>query len=300
MSSIERTGSARILRGTAGVLEVSVSVDGTPTDPTVATVAVVDEAGNAVTAGAATITGSSSGKVTSSLSPANTALVNNLIATWSLTIAGVVETLTTYHRIVGDWLFTESEARAFDNAALASPATYPDAMLVAARDRIHESFEDVCRVAFGLSYGREVLDGSGGADLLLAANRVTAVRSIKYRTRGATTWTPLTAAELADVLVDRNGHIERETLGPFLYGRRNIAVEYEHGWQPIPEEVKRAAFWLLRDQLAGTDLPRNAISQSSEIGTFSLSVPGLRGSFYGLPQVDEVIKRYSVRLPGVG
>ncbi len=56
---------------------------------------------------------------------------------------------------------------------------------------------------------------------------------------------------------------------------------------------------MLRDQLTGSNLPRNAISQSSELGTFSLSVPGLRGSYYGLPQADEVINRYSVRLPGV-
>lgn len=299
MANIERTGSARILRGTAGVLEVTAYVDGTATDPTVASVSVVDEAGNAVTTGAAAITGTSSGKVTAAITPANTALVNNLIVTWSLTIGGVVQTLTTYHRIVGDLLFTESEARAFDNAALASATTYSDALLATARDRIHDSFADVCRVAFGLSYGREILDGSGDVVQWLVGNRVSTVRSIKYRDRGATAWTAYTAAEIADVLVDRNGKLERETLGSFLYGRRNIAVEYEHGWQPIPEEVKRAALWLLRDQLSGSDLPRNAISQSSEIGTFSLSVPGLRGSYFGLPQVDEVVKRYSQRLPGV-
>lgn len=299
MANVERTGSARILRGTAGVLEVTVYVDGTATDPTVASVAVVDEAGNAVTVGAAALTGASSGKVTAAITPANTALVNNLTATWTLTVSGTSQTFTTYHRIVGDWLFTEGEARAFDASALASSSSYPDATILAARDRIADSFEEVCRVAFGLSYGREVLDGSGDVTQWLAANRVSAVRSIKYRARGETAWTAYTAAELADVLVDRNGRLERETLGSFLYGRRNIAIEYEHGWQPIPDEVKRAALWLLRDQLAGTDLPRNAISQSSELGTFSLSVPGLRGSYYGLPQVDEVVKRYSHRLPGV-
>ncbi len=219
MASIERTGSARILRGTAGVLEVTVYSDGTPTDPTVASVAVVDEAGNAVTTGAAAITGASSGKVTATLTPANTAQVNNLIATWTLTIGGVSQTLTTYHRIVGDWLFTEAEARAFDASALASASTYPDATILAGRDRITESFEEVCRVAWGLSYGREVLDGDGGTAIWLAGNRVSAVRSIKYRNRGETAWTAYTAAELADVLVDRNGRLERETLGSFASER---------------------------------------------------------------------------------
>lgn len=300
MASVERSGGGRILRGTAGTLEITVYSDGTATDPTVASVAVVDEAGNAVSVGAASIAGSSSGRVSATIAPAVTADVANLAATWTLTVGGSSQSFVTYHRVVGDWLFTEAEARAFDGSAMASATTYPDAVLRAARDRISESFEDVTRVPWGLSYGREVLDGDGGDVLWLRGNRISEVLGISYRTRGQTTWTAFTASELADVMVELNGRLTRETRGTFAYGKRNILVEYEHGWQPIPDEVKRAALWLLKDQLCGSDLPRNAISQSDQLGTFTLSVPGLRGSYYGLPQVDEVVKRYTLRMPGVG
>lgn len=298
MTSVERTGGGRILRGTAGMLEVTVCVDGTATDPTVASVAVADEAGNSVSVGPASIAGSNSGRVTASL--ASTSQVANLEATWTLTVGGISQSFTTNHRIIGDWLFTEADARAFDGNAMASATTYPDALLRAARDRITESFEDVTRVPWGLSYSREIRDGTGNTELWLWGNRVESLRSVSYRLRGQSAWTAFTAAELADVMVEPNGRLTRETLGAFYYGKRNIAIEYEHGWQPIPEEVKRAALWLLKDQLCGSDLPRNAISQSDQLGTFTLSVPGLRGSYYGLPQVDEVVKRYTLRIPGVG
>ena len=297
MPVLERTGT-RVLRDTSANVELVVYVGGVATAPDSApAVTVTQPDGTVLTSGA----GSVATPCVFTLSPTYTADVQSLKVTWVGSWGGVAgQTFETFVQVVGGLLFNLAEARAFDNAALTSATDYPTATILAARDRISESFEQVCAVPFGLAYGREVLDGSGDDELWLSAGRVESVRSIKVRTAGTTTWTAYTAGELADVLVERNGRLTRETLGAFLWGRRNIAVEYEYGYQPVPEEIKRASLWLLRDQLAGTDLPRNAISQSSELGTFSLSVPGLRGSYYGLPQVDEVVNRYSRRLPGVG
>ena len=83
---------------------------------------------------------------------------------------------------------------------------------------------------------------------------------------------------------------------------RNIRVDYTHGYQPIPYEVKRAAMWVARNYLTGSNMPRNAISQVDELGTFRLAVPGERGSWFGLPEVDRVLRDYRSRnhVPAVG
>lgn len=301
MPTLERTG-ARILRDTSADIELQVYVGGVATalDASPApVVTITDGAGTAVvTAGSVTRTGT---KGVYTLTPTNTADVNVLHAVWTVSVSAVPgQVFEQDYQVVGDLLFNLNEARTFDNAALTSAVTYPDALLIAGRARISESFEQVCGVAFGRAYGREVLDGSGSDEVWLAASRVSSIRSVKVRTVGTQTWTAYTVSELADVLADRNGRLTRESLGAFTYGRQNIAIEYEHGWQPIPDEVKRAGLWLLRDQLSGTDLPRNAISENNELGNFSLSVPGLRGSYYGLPQVDEIVNRYGQKLPGIG
>jgi hypothetical protein len=292
-----------ILRGTPATLEVICYVDGTAVDPTgTPTCAVVDEAGNAIASGNAVIAGGDTGKLQFALTGTNTANVNRLTATWAnVVLSGQPAiTLTTREEVVGDLLFTEAAAREFDQSALTSAVSYPDATILAGRDRIAESFADVTAVAMGLHYGREVLDGDGGATLWLAANEVGSVRSIKYRDRGTATWTAFTADELADVLVSPNGRLEREILGTFPAGRRNIAVEYEHGFQPIPEELRLAALRLLRNQLVASNIPDRALSQTDSLGTFQLAIASAQpGRWFGLPTVDSVLVRYRKRVPGV-
>lgn len=302
MANIERTGSARILKGTAGVLEITVYSDGTLTDPTVASVAVVDDQGATVTVGAAALTGGSSGKITATLDDAQTAEVKNLTATWTLTVGANSQTFVTYHQVVGDLLFTEAELRAFDAASVSDAATYTGRAILAMHDLVAESFEQICGVAFGARFHRDYLDGDGGTKLWLQRFRVSSVLAAAVRTRGTQTWTALTSDELADLQVYPNGKMQRESLGAWLAGSRNIRVDYVYGYQPIPYEVKRAAMWVARDYLTGTNIPRNALSQVDELGTYRLAVPGERGSWFGKPEVDRVLKDYHGRnnVPGVG
>lgn len=302
MANIERTGSARILKGTAGVLEITVYSNGTATDPTLASVAVVDGQGNAVVTGAAAITGGSSGKVTATIDDAQTAEVADLTATWTLTVGANSQTFTTYHRIVGDLLFTEAELRAFDRDAVSDTATYTDALILEAHDLVAEAFEQVTGAAFGLRFAREVLDGDGVTTLWLPSMQVGSVLAAAIRTAGTSTWTALTAGELADLLVSPSGRVIRDSLGYWTFGMRNIRVDYTHGYQPIPYEVKRAAMWVARNYLTGSNLPRNATSQVDALGTFRLAVPGERGSWFGFPEVDRVLRDYRSRnhVPAVG
>ncbi len=158
--TLDRLGSADILRGTAGVLEVVLSVDGVPTDPDptpAPTVTVLDGSGAVLVASTpATIVGSGSGKLRLVLSPNQTSQVNDLVAMWTFTAGGAAQATATHHRIVGDVLFTLGEARGFDGGALASSTTYANAAILAARDRIADAFAEICGVAFGARYASEV------------------------------------------------------------------------------------------------------------------------------------------------
>ncbi|HMM41892.1 MAG TPA: hypothetical protein PKA95_08325 [Thermomicrobiales bacterium] len=299
--TLDRVGSADILRGTASVLEVALSVDGVATDPDASpapTVTVLDGAGAVLVATTpAAIVGSGSGKLRLSLTPAQTALVNDLTAMWTFTVGGAVQSATTYHRIVGDVLFTLGEARAYDGGALASSTAYPDATILAGRDRIAEAFAEICAVGFGARYARELLDGDSSESVRIGSHRVLAVRGI--RIRSGATWTALTAEEIDDVVIYPHGLLYREARSTFPAGRRNVEVEYEHGLQPVPAEIRLAALRLLRDQLVKSPLDDRATSQAGEFGTFALATAGRNGSYFGLPLVDEVLNRYRERVPVV-
>lgn len=300
--TLDRVGSADILRGTAGILEVVLAVDGVPTDPDPSPgpqVTVVDAAGTViVTPALAIAVGGGSGKLRFIVTPDKTAQVSEWLATWTFAQGGVQQSVTTFHRVVGDVLFTLGEARAYDGGALANSATYSDAAILAARDRIADAFAEICGVAFGARYARELLDGDGSESVRVGSHRVLAVRSI--RIRSGATWTALTAEEIDDVIVYPRGLLYRETLGTFPAGRRNVEVEYEHGLQPVPAEIRLAALRLLRDQLVKSPLDDRATSQAGEFGTFALATAGRNGSYFGLPLVDEVLHRYRAeRLPVV-
>lgn len=302
MAVIERVGAGRILRGAAGSLEITVYSDGTPTDPTLASVAVVDGQGNVVTTGAAAIVGSSSGRVTASVDDAQTAEVKILTATWTLTVGGNSQTFVTQHEVIGDLLFTEAELRAFDSNAVSSATSYTDNAIQQMHELVRESFEQICHVAFGARFKRDYFDGDGCATLWLRDMQTTSILAAAIRTPASTTWVDLTAGELADLLVYPNGRVIRDSLGYWTAGNRNIRVDYVYGYQPVPWEVRRAAMWIARNYLTGTNIPRNALSQVDELGTFQLAVPGQKGSWFGMPEVDRVLADYQARnrIPAVG
>jgi len=302
MAVIERVGSGRVLKGSAGTLEIRVYSDGTPTDPTVASVAVVDGQGAAVTTGAAAISGLSDGKVTASVDDAQTAEVKTLTATWTLTVGGNSQTFVTQHEVIGDLLFTESELRAFDGGALANGITYTDNAIQQMHELVREAFEQICHCAFGARFKRDYFDGDGCATLWLRDMQAQSILAAAIRTPASTTWVDLTASELSDLLLSPNGRLVRDSLGYWTSGIRNIRVDYTYGYQPAPWEVRRAAMWIARNYLAGSNIPRNALSQVDELGTFQLAVPGQRGSWFGMPEVDRVLADYQARnrIPAVG
>lgn len=299
MANVERIGSHRILKGTAADLEITVYSDGTKTDPSDAAVSAVDATGAAVTLGAAAIVGSNSGRVTAAILPAATANVGRITATWTLTVGGVEQSFETYHDVVGDLLFTEAELRAYGPGSSVANAKFTDAQILAMHDLVKDSFEARVGAAFGLTFEREILSGSDLVGIYLRRPKVYRIRAVAVRS-GAT-WTALTVDELAALFVDDFGRLEWESaVWPRSY--RNIRVDYEHGYQPIPPEIKNAAMMLAKEWLVGSNIPARATTQIDQSGQFTLATPGLRGSIYGVPLVDEVINKYAALhyLPGIG
>lgn len=300
----EALASPRLVAGVAGSIEVTVYGDGEAIDILDApapTCALVNADTGATFIESAPVTEVPTGRLRVSLTAAQTATPARLKATWTFSVGdpAVAQTLVTYHEIVGDVPFTLSEARAFDAGALQSSTKYPDADILAMRDRIAEAFEEICGVAFGTRATRETLDGSGRAVVWLAKAKCIAVSAAA--TRSGATWTELTEDELADLQLAPNGRLDRERRGVWPEGRRNVRVDYTHGWERVPLEIRRAALWVLRQHLAGSNLPANAISQVDPLGTFQLSIPGRReNTWFGIPEADEVLSRYGLKLPGIG
>lgn len=298
----EQLSSPRILAGVPGQIEVLVYQDGDLVDPEAMpapSVTVRDAAGATVASGEANIVGGDSGRLTFTLTAAQNARPALLTATWTMTIGATEYVIQTTHETVGELLFTLAEARAFDEAALSDASNYPTDTILRGRDLILDAFTQICGFTFGTRYARDVLDGSGCAEIEVREQKVTAVRSIAERTVGSQTFTAYSVDDLADVLVYPTGRLIRETRGSFLTGRRNVAVEYEHGAAPIPLEIREAALRLMRDKLVSSALPDRATSQASEFGAFSLSTAGKSGAWFGIPRVDAVLDRLRRRRPGI-
>lgn len=299
----ERLDSPRILAGTRGELRLSVSQDGSPVDisdsPAPSVVLTNADTGATITP-AADVAEEATGKLVQVLTASETATPQRIKAVWSCSLSeadDVAMTFTTYHEIVGDLLFTIAEARAFDEATLADAEKYPLDDILAARDVIWEAFEDICGARFGTAATRDILDGNGLSTLWLPTQQAQSVTAAA--TRSTSTWTALTSDELADLFVSPNGRLVRETLGSWPTGSRNIRVDYQHGHARVPREIRRAALVVLRDQLPGTNLTNRALSQTNEFGTFRIAAPGERGAWFGIPLVDEALRRYARRLPGI-
>lgn len=288
-----------ILQGTAATISVTVYVDGTPAAlASNGTVTVRNELGNAIATGAGSTGGT--GIVTFPLTPAHTAQVNRLTVTWAdleLAAGGDPFDLTTTEEVVGEVLFTEAEARAYDGAKLSSPSSYPDSVIQRARDRIAEAFARILGYNVGRRFGLEVVDGAGGDLLWLPdAWHLQTVRSIETRASGSTTWTAFSGDQLAGVIAYPNGLLVHEA-GSWPVGRRNVRVAYEAG-RTIPLELKEAALRVLRDQLPGSNIPDRALRQTDEIGTFDLVIAGGSfGKWFGVPPVDAVLQRYREKVP---
>jgi hypothetical protein len=215
------------------------------------------------------------------------AQLDALTVDWVGTVGGVVVSVRDFVEIVGGFLFGLQEA------AVMPPALdlikYPAATLAAKRIEVEQQCERICGQAFVPRFARIALSGQGTARLTIPRTTFgghTMLRTLRSVAVAGVAWS---APDVAAVGLSDTGVLTRPGGALWPAGARNIVIEYEHGLDYPPEEIRTAAMVHLRSRLGmgDTTVPYRAISFSSaEGGTYRLSTPSKERT--GIPDVDAV------------
>lgn len=271
----------RVLVGTGASAEVTFYLNGTPTDTdSPPTYRVLNGESEEVAAGTGTPTGSP-GVYTASLGAAGDQL-DNLTVEWSATVGGNAATLTQLVEVVGGHIFSIADARRV--RPFSSEEAWPEPLLRDMRVLVEQALEDACGRAFVPRYARERIDG-WGRELVLGFPDVRRLRKLTVD------GTPLTADELAEVIVTPEGTLYRPS--GFPEGRANIEAVYEHGMSAAPGRVPLAAIKVLRQLAVDSPVSDRAVSLTNEDGTYSsFVVAGVRGAAFSVPEANAVVSHY--------
>jgi hypothetical protein len=302
----------RLLRDTGQNLEVDFSVGGIATDADgTVTVTVLRADGTALftDAAAGKTTPPASGRYRKVLTPANLPEVDLLSCTWKATFTGAADQVLTQAEVVGGYLYTLPEARAFNPRSqtagpLADTSKYPDANLLTEHWSLADDFELICGYSMVPRYGRAVLSGwdaiadrrsysSVATCLQLPHRKVTSILA------ATVDGDVLDAGELALLHADPRGILRRTDASRWPTGFDNITVAYVHGLPSVPGPITRAALLLTASHLAGGDVNPRAMSVTNELGTTQLATAGYGRWEYGLPEADAILRRYARKPPGI-
>jgi hypothetical protein len=269
----------RIQRNTTATLSKTFYEDGVAVNPGTVTVTITASDGTVIAEDAAT-TGSGTSARTYAVTASDTAMLDSWSVAWASTGKG---TLIDDYEIAGGFLFGLNQLGAVKLGQSGTIAgTYSAAQMAEVRVLVESAIEDACGVAFVPRYRVESVSGDGGTSVVLERAKVSAVRSV---TVGGTAVT--------DVSLSPYGTLYRR--GGFGRGFQNVVVGYEHGWSSPPPRVSQAAMLLARRWLVDGPIDDRATSVSMEgVGTYTLATPGMRGSYFGLPEVDQVVNQYEM------
>lgn len=276
----------RIVQGLSATLSHTFYVDGVATNPSpdAATVTITRDDGTAVvTAAAATEAGT--GIVSYTVTPTHTALLDTWEVAWTATFGALPQTFTDIVEVAGGVLFTLAQARALK--PLDSLTAYTTAQIAEARTMVETALEDACGVAFVPRYAKSTFSGSGTSTMLLPP-RVRAIRSASNE------GVAVSAPYLATMRMLSTG----ELYYPSIWGAgfANYEIAYEWGYDAPPPRVSQAALLWAKAWLTKGPIDERWTSMTSEDGTYALSTPGMRGANSGLPEVDQTIHEYSLRV----
>lgn len=279
--STSGTTLVRVLVDTTATLTTTFYADGVATDPSPATATITitrDDGTILVNAQPATRTGV--GTFGYPLTSVHTSLLDLLAVEWGSSLG----TLSATVEVVGGFLFTITQARAL--SPLNNASTYPTSAIVDARTMVETALEDACGVAFVPRYKREAVSGVGSREVLLSMPRVRAIRSVMLD--GAT----IGVSALATVMPSGPGVIDYPDT--WTTGFRNYEVAYEHGYDYPPPMATLAALTWAKSILVKGPIDDRTTAFTTEDGTFSMSTPGVRGAYSGLPVVDAFIGQYNL------
>lgn len=236
--------------------------------------------------GSSVASGSAAGPITVGVYqvtvPAQSQL-DTLTVDWTGTVAGASVTARDIVEVVGGFLFGLAEARAIP--PVLDSTRYPTARLAQKRISVEQECEEICGQSFVPRFARVSVTATGQVGLPLPNVRVRALRAVTVD--GA-------AQAISGLQVTQSGVITG-AYWPSRYPYSTAIIEYEHGWEYPPEDLREAAMLRLRSRLAqgDTGIPQRALSFSStDGGVYRLSTPSQQRT--GIPDVDGVYERYTV------
>jgi len=287
----------RIVAGTAATISFQgVDQDGEPGDPGTVTVGVVRSDGSTVVNAGTATSGSSTSPRTYALTAAQTATVDLLTATWKV---GSTTVGTTLVEVVGGVFVRIADVRGIDRV-VADASIDPLPHLKRVRSRAEQLIETETGVAWVPRFSTVRLDGNGQGALLLPEMMLRSVRWCRLWTDG-TTYSSLSAAELAAIPADNVGIAWRSDGASWPCGVRNVEIGFEHGYATPNQDIAEACRMLLRDFARLYD---NALSTRqtgfSVDGIWSQVVTAsVRGAATSNPEVNAILTRHSHQVPGV-
>jgi hypothetical protein len=270
----------RILAGTAGnvdLLNYDSNGDLADAGGGNGTVAVTDSAGVAIAGSPFTATRQSVGLYRFQL-PAAITTLDTYNAAWTMPDA---TTRASRFEVVGSFLYTVKQLQVFDTA-LANETTYPPSRVRDIREAVEDRFGTIAQVSFTRRGLREYLDGDGTPVLFATWPMVRRVVSLKI---GGTT------IDVANLKGYESGRLEL-TSGSFTWGRQNVEVLYEHGYDPPPAPVVEQGMVYGRELMVKGAFDDNARASSiqTELGLIRMT-QATQGKV-GIPSVDAVLADY--------
>lgn len=287
----------RVLRNTAATVSVTFYNGSTPVEADGAVTVVVKKADGS-TLLSTNATNEAAVGVYSVVIPAQ-ANLNSLRITWTGTFTGTPATIENEVEIVGGFYFSIGELRNYE-AAFANTTKFPDDALIDARDQVEAEFEDICGRAFVQRFAREEsVEIDPDQDMLWLeypeATRFTVLEQnsadlIGYYNSGYL---------IRDKDSPRGIHVVGQAVGLFNYDTMYypISAEYEYGMTKVPIPIKQKALKRAKQFLLGlksTIDERATTMIIPDVGTVNLATPGQRGAETGVPDIDVVLRRYSI------
>lgn len=281
----------RVLRTASVVLTHVFYVDETPTDATGAVTYSVKRLDGTVVASGTASGPSPTG--TYMLTVPAQSQVDTLTVDWMGLIAGATVTARDIVEVVGGFIFGLAEARAMPPAL--DNTKWPTAKLAQKRIGTENECELICGQAFVPRFHRvtftlDTADTRSNnstlvSKLTLPHINVRALRSVTVAG---------VAQNLTGLTVSESGVLRGLTWAAVETGTQ-IVVEYEHGRDYPPEDLKDACMLRLRSRLSQGDsgVPQRALSFSvADGGVYRLSTPAANRT--GIPDVDGVYERYTI------
>lgn len=285
----------QLLKGIAAELTATLpGSDGEPRSGLAATVTVARADGTVLYTNAAA-TDNGDGTYALALSGTDLSQLDLLVAQW--TVAANVRA-TTAHEVVGGFYFTQADV-AIAEQGRAAVDGQDHATL---RAEVEHECERICNVAFVPRYARVVVNATGTGRLLLPYPMPRVVRSVRIYSNGID-YVSLTPADIAALSLDPSGLIERRDYGIFGFNLMDtefaapmVIVEYEHGYDQPPADLKRATIrrYRGRSNMAKSGLPDRAVTYTAENGaTYRIATADEYST--GDPDIDAIYDGYAFK-----